>query len=315
MRLFAVCLLSLFLFPPGAFAASSEEDLSRLRADTEALFQAGRDIAEVKLSIDRMIDRTVDVDAGLVQIEQMTGELRAMAGDSATGAEKLAALRRYLYEAGTWNNEQPFEYDLTDPLGDTLANRKLSRYLETRRGNCVTMPILFQVLGERLGLQMTLAEAPLHLFVKYTDDVGKVWNIETTSGGGFTRDIWYRQKLPMTDQAVKMGTYLRPLSREELLATMAAYLVEHYLSMGDYRNAAVVADVLLRHYPNSAYLLTKKGTAYYRLLQIEVIGKYRRMEDIPPAVRAQADVWYRENIGAFERAETLGWRPTDGQSE
>jgi len=65
----------------------------------------------------------------------------------------------------------------------------LQRYLTTRRGNCITMPILFLALGQRLGLTMTLAEAPLHVFVKYTDDDGAVWNLEATSGGGVTRDV------------------------------------------------------------------------------------------------------------------------------
>ena len=94
----------------------------------------------------------------------------------------------------------------------------LQRYLTTRRGNCITMPILFLALGQRLGLTMTLAEAPLHVFVKYTDDGGVVWNLEPTSGGGFTRDAWYRKKLPMSDKAVANGVYLRPLAHEEATA-------------------------------------------------------------------------------------------------
>ncbi|MBD9624011.1 hypothetical protein IB279_13770 [Ensifer sp. ENS06] len=314
MRLFAACILSLLVLSTEVWAGSVEDDHSRLRADTEALFQAGRDLAEVKLAIDRMVDLTVNIEVGHMEIDRMADDVKNTVGASASTAEKLEALKRYLYEPGPWNNRRPFEYDLTDPLGDTLANRKLSRYLETRRGNCVTMPILFQLLGERLGLRVTLAEAPLHLFVKYTDDDGKEWNLETTSGGGFTRDVWYRQKLPMTDRAVEIGTYLRPLSREELIATMAAYLVEHYLSSGDYRKAAASADVLLGHYPNSAYLLTKKGTAYYRLLQSEVVSKYKRMEDMPLAMREKADTWYLENVSAFERAEALGWRPAEQTS-
>jgi regulator of sirC expression with transglutaminase-like and TPR domain len=160
---------------------------------------------------------------------------------------------------------------------------------------------------------MTLAEAPLHLFVKYTDDDGRIWNLEASSGAGFTRDLWYRAKLPMTDEAVENGVYLRALSREETMATMAAFLVEHHISVGDYEKAIAVADVLLKHYPNSAYLLAKKGTAYYRLLQSEVIGKYSRMEDIPPSIRAKADHWYAENQKIFEHLDALGWRATDGQ--
>lgn len=296
-------------------AASDDAAIATLQAETEALFKPGRDLAEVKLAIDHMVDPTVDVEAGLAAIDRMAGEVQAMADEATGSAEKLAALKRYVYEAGVWNGNKPFQYDLTDPLGENPASRKLIRYLETRRGNCVTMPILLLLLGERLGLKMTLAEAPLHLFVKYTDDDGKTWNLEATSGAGFTRDAWYREKLPMTDKAVQNGIYLRALSRDETVATMAAFLVEHHLAAGDFEKAAAVADVLLRHYPNAAYVLAKKGTAYFRLLQREVISQYTRMEDIPPDLRARADAWYRENTTAFDRAEALGWRLEDGQTQ
>jgi regulator of sirC expression with transglutaminase-like and TPR domain len=117
-----------------------------------------------------------------------------MAGKDADSASRLVALKRYLYESGPWNDNKPFQYDLDDPLGTKPGSRLLQRYLTARRGNCITMPILFLTLGQRIGLNLTLAEAPLHVFVKYTDASGKVWNLEPTSGGGFTRDQWYRQK-------------------------------------------------------------------------------------------------------------------------
>jgi len=315
MKTFAAALLSVLFLSVEVLAASPEADLAQVQTTTEALFTPGLDLADVKLAIDHLVDPTVNRDAGLREIDRMASDVAAMAGDNAGSAQRLEALKRYLYEAGSWNGGRPFQYDISDPLGENPASRKLVRYLETRRGNCVTMPILFLLLGERLGLKLTLAEAPLHLFVKYTDDDGRSWNLEATSGAGFTRDAWYHQKLPMTDEAVRNGVYLRGLSREETVAAMAAFLVEHYLDTGAYEKAAAVADVLLQHYPNSAYVLVKKGTAYYRLLQREVTSKYTRMEDIPPDLRARADHWYRENIAAFDRAETLGWRIDDGQTQ
>ncbi len=315
MKTLAAALLFTFLLCVEVLATPPEADLAQVWTATEALFSPGLDLAEVKLAVDRMVDPTVNREVVLREIDHMTNDVAAMVGENAGSAQKLEALKRYLYEAGSWNGGKPFQYDLSDPLGENPASRKLVRYLETRRGNCVTMPILFLLVGERLGLKLTLAEAPLHLFIKYTDDDGRTWNLEATSGAGFTRDAWYRQKLPMTDEAVQNGVYLRALSREETVAAMAAFLVEHYLDTGAYEKAATVADVLLQHYPNSAYVLAKKGTAYYRLLQSEVTSKYTRMEDIPPDLRARADHWYRENVAAFNRAESLGWRLEDGQTQ
>ena len=44
-----------------------------------------------------------------------------------------------------------------------------------------------------------------------------------TSGAGFTRDVWYREKLPpITDEAIANGVYLKTLSRREAIAVMAS---------------------------------------------------------------------------------------------
>ena len=49
----------------------------------------------------------------------------------------------------------------------------MSHYLATRKGNCVSMPVLFVILGQKLGLPITLAIAPNHVFAKYKRDNGE----------------------------------------------------------------------------------------------------------------------------------------------
>lgn len=94
---------------------------------------------------------------------------------------------------------------------------------------------------------------------------------------------------------------------------IASFLLEHDVDTGQFENALAVSDVLLRHYPNFAYGLVKQGSAYSGLLRRELAGKYTRMEDIPPNLKAKADQWYGRNMDAFAKAEALGWRPQDGQ--
>ncbi len=312
MILSRACLILLAVLLAAAFPARAAE--TQLQGQTEELF-AKQDLLAVKVAVDAMVDPSSRPDLVTAEVDRMAAGIRAMAGDNPKHAELLAALKRYLYESGAWNGNNPFQYDLADPLGDKPANRLLQHYLTTRRGNCVTMPILFAALGQRIGLTMTLAEAPLHVLVKYTDDDGRIWNLEATSGGGFTRDLWYRQKLPMSDRAVANGVYLRPLSQAESTALIASFLVEHQLGTGAYEDAVATADILLGHYPDFAYVLVKKGSAYSALLRREVAGKYTRMEEIPADLKIKADGWYAANMQAFAKAEALGWRPQDGQAE
>ncbi|MDQ0317914.1 regulator of sirC expression with transglutaminase-like and TPR domain [Pararhizobium capsulatum DSM 1112] len=281
----------------------------------EGLFAPEHDLLAVKLAVDSMLDPSSNPQLVAAEIGRIVADIEIMAGHGAEPSEKLIALKRYLYESGAWNGNWPFQYDLSDPLGEKPVNRLLQRYLTTRRGNCITMPLLFVALGQRLGLTMTLAEAPLHVLVKYTDDEGRIWNLEATSGGGFTRDVWYRQKLPMSDQAVANGVYLRPLSHDETTALIASSLVERQIEMGAFEDAIAVSDVLLHHHPNFAYGLVKKGSAYSGLLRRELAGKYTRVDEIPADLKVQAAAWYAANMNAFAKAEALGWRPEDGQTQ
>ncbi|MDR6821157.1 regulator of sirC expression with transglutaminase-like and TPR domain [Neorhizobium sp. 2083] len=309
---FLAALIWVLVAPAYSETLNKASDLAGATANS--LFHGTPDLLEVKLAVDQIVDPTTDPASSRATIDQMTADVLRMVGKNAASTEKLSALRRFLYESGEWNEHRPFVYDLSDPLGENPANRLLQRYLDTRQGNCITMPILLLALGQRLGLDMALAQAPLHVFVKYTDDAGSTWNLEATSGGGFTRDLWYRQKLPMSDAAVANGTYLRALTHDEAVALMASFLVEHHLAEGQFQAAISTADVILQHYPDFAYLLVKKGSAYGALLRSELAGKYTRASDIPADVKAKADRLYQENLTAFAKAEALGWRPEDGQA-
>lgn len=298
-------------------AAQAAEDRAvfsdpTLQAKLETLFTPGRDLAGIKLAIDQMADPAADIAGASAALDELTGQLRGMAVGAQTSAERLAVLKRLMYEPGPWNENRPFVYDMEDPLGKRPANRYLHSYLATRRGNCITMPILFAALGQRIGLNLTLAEAPQHLLVKYTDDDGAVWSLEATSGAGFARDSHYRKELPMTDRAVEAGTYLRALTGEEAAAITASHLAGQYLHDGRYEQAVITASALLRHYPRSAYLTTLQGAAYGQILRRDIIAKYTRESDMTPDVKEFADRLYAENLAAYAAAEALGWTERDG---
>lgn len=175
------------------------------------------------------------------------------------------------------------------------------------------MPVLFTILGREIGLKLTLARAPLHIFVKFTDDDGRIWNLETTSGAGFARDLHYRRNLPMTDEAIANGVYLRALSREETTGAMASDLVSHLLGAGRFEDAIVAANVVLKHAPKSAVALVQRGSAHTGILRRDIIGKYKRMSEMDPDTKAYADRLYQANLADFAAAEALGWREEDGR--
>ncbi len=274
------------------------------------------DYARAKLTIDKLIDPSIDVDNTLTEINQMASSVEKMlatipAKEAEKSIERMRALQAFIYRPGHWNNNQPFQYNLDDPYGQRISTKLLPNYMKSRRGNCISMPILFLVLGEKLGLDLSLSTAPLHVLIKYTDDqTGKTYNLETTSGAGFTRDSWYHKKSPMSDAAIRNGVYLKNLSHKETLAVIAGLFVEHLIETKEYEQAIAVSDVILEAYPAYGYLLAKKGTAYFHLLKSKIINQYPDPKNVPASTQKLANELYRQNRAAFAQAEALGWRQT-----
>ncbi|WP_394693131.1 transglutaminase family protein [Hyphobacterium sp.] len=273
------------------------------------------DLTAIKLRLDQIVDPAINVEAGIATIERMASEVRAMAGPNPSNVHLLVTLRQYLYDEGAWNGFQPFAYDHNDPLGEHLPNKLLPNYLETREGNCVTMPFLMILIADRLGLDVTASTAPVHVFIRYTDDQsGRTINIEATSGGHPARDEWYRENMPITDLAVENGVYLATLSRQETVAVMATVVMEHFIEEGRYEEAIAVGDVILQFYPNYAYVLAKIGTAFYYLLEREFHSQYPTPAEIPVERRDYYMFLASNNHRAFETAYALGWQPEGGLS-
>jgi regulator of sirC expression with transglutaminase-like and TPR domain len=269
------------------------------------------DYARAKLAIDRLVDPKLDVAAAAARLDSLTAQARALAGASAGPDARLAALRRLIYEPGPWNDGRAFAYDHDDPLGQSPRSRLLPVYLATRLGNCVSMPILFLILADRLGLDMALAAAPLHMFVRWRDESGGTLNLETTSGALPARDAWFRHNMPMTDLALANGLYMRSLGRREGVALMAHTLLERLIDEGRYGEAIEVADVLVGHSPGDAYVMVKKATACAHIIRTEFEGRYPSPFLIPMPQRLRYLELDRLNRVLFEAAEALGWRPED----
>lgn len=267
------------------------------------------DFAKAKLTFDKLVSPTLDISATLNQLDLASETVTRMAGPSPSNRAKLNAIRTYLYESGDWNERRPFQYDMTDPQGQKLSNRLLGSYLDTRRGNCITMPILFLILADRMHLPVALSRAPLHFFIKYTDDVtGQTLNLETTSGGYPARDSWIREQMPMTDQAIANGLYLRALTRRETLAAMAAVVVEADLERQRFQESIEIANIVLEYDPTFAHMLAKRGSAFGAQIETEFVQKYPRPADIPPPLRPRYQVLQERNLSDFAKAEALGWR-------
>ena len=270
------------------------------------------DLGKVKLTVDQMIDPGLNVsivenrlDTLLKSVQSMVTETVPM--EKATDTHKMLALRTFLYDKGHWNQQQVFGYDFNDPFGQELHNKRLSSYLDTRKGNCVTMPTLFAILA--------LSTAPLHLLVKFTDESGVTLNLETTSGAKPARDEYIQEQFQISEQALSNGTYLGQLSRKESAAVIASLVMDHAVEQGELLKALHLSELLLINYPKFAYAMVRRANVFYLILKKEITGKYPTLADIPVDLRRHYQYLNQENQRWFAEAEALGWREPKPEDE
>lgn len=268
------------------------------------------DFAKAKLEIDKIIDPTINVGENTKKLDAIVAAINRMLPPGSSSSDKMQALKKYLYEPGAWNNYQPYQYDFSDPMGTKIANKLLPTYLATQKGNCISMPFLFIVLGQRLGIDVTASTAPSHVFVKYTDSTtGITYNLETTSGANPSRDAWYQETMKVTDAAIKNGIYLSKLSKQETLAVMATVLAENYFQQQEYEKAMMISDVILKYYNRDVSIMIMKGSLFYKLLHKHYVNKYPTPNLIPVDERPYFEFLSINNLHWYQKAESLGWRP------
>jgi regulator of sirC expression with transglutaminase-like and TPR domain len=266
------------------------------------------DLAKAKLAIDQMIDPRVEPAAALKQLDAIVAQVKARLPARASSRDKFEALRAYLYQADPSNGHRPFAYDFQDPQGRNIHNKLLSTYLATKKGNCVSMPLLFIILGQRLGIEVTASAAPEHIFVKFRDDAGNWLNVEATSGGGFTSDSWIQHEMPMSAHAIASGIYLQPLTKKETVVLMLGTLMEHLRQLGLLERSVELATLALTYYPRDISSMLHLGASNGQLLWRDCASKYSRPRDVPQERRDYCSL-LNQNVRAWRaKAEALGWR-------
>lgn len=290
---------------------SYESNLKNVRALIEQP-ESQMDLAQVKVKVDHMIDPATDDAAVLGQLDAMVSEIRASLSPYASNLEKFKALRDYLYRPSLLSGRKPFRYDFEDDMN--AKAKLLSVYLSTHKGNCISMPVLLVILGQKLNIAVTLATAPAHLYVMFRGDNGQWYGVEATNGGGWTDEDSQRAQFPrLTQTAIANGVYLQPLTRREAATVIADTLLEHYENrhtLEAERARVNLAVLLLDHYPKDVVAMVHAHFGLRELRQRLFVEKYPLPSDIPVSLRPQFMQIENESMHWGLKAKSLGYLPS-----
>jgi hypothetical protein len=86
--------------------------------------------------------------------------------------------RRY-DRAGKWTGlRMPMRYDFHDYRGEgDYRQQFVTKLLQTNTGQCHSLPLLYKILAEEMGVKAYLAFAPNHSYIRHQDEQGRWYNL------------------------------------------------------------------------------------------------------------------------------------------
>ena len=199
--------------------------------------------------------------------------------------------KRYVYA--------PFGYDFNDVFGHNSKEPLfVSKLLKTRKGNCRSLPYLYKILAEELGVSAHLALAPNHVYIKHNNKRNGWFNTELTSGI-FPIDAWIMASGYVHVNAIINGVYMKALDNKESIALLLVDLAENYNDKypnNDGSFALHCANRAIEVYPNFAKALILKAEAYKIKWQTEKdpLKKKERLVNLEQQLSHIHNLGYRQ---------------------
>ncbi|WP_185286257.1 hypothetical protein [Chryseobacterium indologenes] len=123
---------------------------------------------------------------------------------------------------------KPFSYDFEDVFGHKdLTSLFVSKLVATQKGNCNSLPYLYKILAEEIGVDANLALAPNHIYIKHNIKSIGWYNTELTSGI-FPQDAWLMASGFIHLDAIQNGVYMKALDNRESLGLCLVDLANAY---------------------------------------------------------------------------------------
>jgi regulator of sirC expression with transglutaminase-like and TPR domain len=266
------------------------------------------DYAKVEAAIEHMVNPSFDNAAFEAELNRWACIVRARLPEGAPPTQVMTTLGEVIYTPGPWNDHHPFSYDLADQSGLNVQAKLISTYLRTRKGNCVSMSTLLVILGQKLGLNMTLTQAPQHEFARLRDTNGQWINIEATNPSS-PPDDKYVQDLHISPLAIRSGIYLRTTTPRETVAAMISPLESVYAHTRPPAYLLGLAELAERLDPKNADGLVFEADAYFLQLGHRYLVHHLTPNMLPSTQQSDFNALYNANVRLINQVEAMGWNP------
>jgi len=170
----------------------------------------------------------------------------------------------------------PYKYDFDDCFAQqNWTNMFVTKLMTNHKGNCHSLPILYKILADELGVKAYLSFAPNHMYIKQKSKIIGWYNTELTNAL-FPNDAWIMASGYVSREAIVSGIYMDTLSEKQSIVLCLNDLAKGYLRK--FKNPDLLfvincCNLGLKYYPNYAELLLLKAETLKKIYE-NYIAKY-----------------------------------------
>ena len=204
---------------------------------------------------------------------------------------------------------EPFRYNFDDMFGEKdWSNMFVTKLLATHKGNCRSMPYLYKILCDELGVPCHLALSPNHIYIKHRSEKVGWYNTELTSAS-FPIDAWIMASGFIALEAIQNGIYMEALDDKKCITLCVYDLAKSFdrkYPDNDGQFVVKCCDLALTHFPYFINALILKAETKKK--QFERLTKAQNLT--PSVVKQQKDgkeLW-ADMTQLYNQIHQLGYR-------
>jgi hypothetical protein len=167
------------------------------------------------------------------------------------------SLFEYFTKPSELNGNKSFQYDFEDPHGENDQTKPfVTKLMRTHTGQCHSMPLLYKILADEMGVEAYIAYAPLHSYIKHRDEIGNWVNVELTTGE-IQADEFYVSTYNITSDDIRNRIYMDTVSLHKTIADCLSNMTFGYKHLYGGEDPFVYQcfNTVLKYYPNDIMAL------------------------------------------------------------
>lgn len=261
--------------------------------------------------LNALIDSLATLSKGIIKTRQLS-EYNHKDKDLVLKYSSLYTVMRDTIQVKIKNEDYeyyPFSYDFEDIWGEKeWSNMFVSKLLYTKKGNCHSLPYLYKILAEEIGVDAHLALAPNHIYIKHQNLKDGWYNTELTSGF-FPIDAWIMASGYVHLDGIRNGLYMKALDDKESIALVLVDLAQGYEKQNPINDGSFIlkcTETALKYYPNLVNALLLKLETTKKKLEFIAEKRDKQINEIFDDPKAK-EIWIDLNQ-QVRHIHDLGYR-------